>query len=230
VRAKSDPVSTKLDAVCGSVCFSFTKHQATQNERVLYSLLRIHRPSRVLEVGSGYTTMLISSALRRNRELGLGVADLTVVNPHPESGPPGHLDGASKVIRARIQDAGRAELSALQAGDVLFIDASHVLSIGSDVQYLIGEVVPRLAAGVLIHFHDVFFPFEYPRRWVMEEHRFWSEQYALQAFLAFNESFETLWSSSWMAAEHPSELARAFGPFEVHGGVPPSSLWLRRVR
>jgi len=87
------------------------------------------------------------------------------------------------------------------------------LKIGSDVQYEYLEVLPRLNKGVIVHIHDIFLPMEYPRKWVIGMHRFWNEQYLLQAFLSFNCAFEVLWAGSYMHLRHPDELERAFNSY-----------------
>ena len=110
----------------------------------------------------------------------------------------------------------------------MFIDSSHVLKIGSDVQYELLEIIPRLKLGVIIHFHDIFLPSEYPREWVMKQHIFWNEQYLLQAFLAFNSSFEVFWSSSFMNARHDDLLDKAFISSRP-GSVRPCSFWIHRL-
>ena len=117
----------------------------------------------------------------------------------------------------------------LEAGDVLFIDSSHMLRIGSDVQFEYLEILPRLKPGVIVHIHDIFLPAEYPRNWVHDKHIFWNEQYLLQAFLAFNASFEVLWGGSWMHLNHPAELESAFQSYKRENQWP-GSFWIRRVQ
>jgi hypothetical protein len=81
----------------------------------------------------------------------------------------------------------------------------------------------------LVHFHDIFLPWDYPRAWVVEEHRFWTEQYLLQAFLAFNQAFEVLWAGSYMHGRHPDLLRRYFPSYDPTT-VWPGSFWIRRRR
>jgi hypothetical protein len=91
-----------------------------------------------------------------------------------------------------VQELHYSWFNSLRENDVLFIDSTHMVKIGGDVVYLYLEVLPRLNSGVLVHTHDIFLPLEYPRDWVLKNHWFWSEQYLLQAFLAFNDQFEVL--------------------------------------
>jgi len=114
-------------------------------------------------------------------------------------------------------------------GDILFIDSSHVLKVGGDVQYEYLEILPRLKRGVVVHVHDIFLPGEYPNEWVREEHVFWNEQYLLQAFLSFNDSFEVLWAGSFMHRKHPEKLAECFPGYHP-ASCHPGSFWMRKTR
>src|SRR5262249_46442361 len=112
--------------------------------------------------------------------------------------------------------------------DILFIDSSHVFRVDSDVRFLFLEVLPRLNPGVLIHIHDIFLPYDYPRDWIVKEHRFWNEQYLLHAFLLFNRAFEVLWAGSYMHTRHSDKLKRAFASYDP-ASVWPGSFWMRRL-
>jgi hypothetical protein len=114
------------------------------------------------------------------------------------------------------------------ANDILFIDGSHVCKIGSDVNYLLLEVIPQLKNGVLIHLHDIFLPFEMPRSWIEEEDKFWNEQYILHAFLIGNRDFEILIGNNYMVTNHPLKIARLFDQKNKFNSLIGSSLWMRR--
>jgi hypothetical protein len=122
-----------------------------------------------------------------------------------------------------------SRFSQLRANDILFIDSSHVLKIGSDVQYEILSILPRLAEGVLVHLHDIFLPGEYPKHWVLDEHRFWNEQYVLHAFLCFNQRFQVVWAGSFMHTKHPELLEAAFRSY-VRASRWPGSFWMLRSK
>ena len=111
------------------------------------------------------------------------------------------------------------------AGDILFIDSSHTVKIGGDVNYLFFEVLPRHKPGVIVHVHDIFLPFEYRRDWVLDEFRFWNEQYLLQAFLTFNSEFEVLLANSYLNHYHQEDLKAAFRNLPSWAG---GSFWMRR--
>ena len=129
------------------------------------------------------------------------------------------------MIETKVQDVDVEFFSQLESGDILFIDSSHTVKIGGDVNYLFLEVLPRLKAGVIVHVHDIFFPFEYRRDWVLEEFRFWTEQYLLQAFLIFNSEFEVLMANSYLNHYHRPDLKAAFPDLRRWIG---GSFWMRR--
>ncbi len=105
--------------------------------------------------------------------------------------------------------------------------ASHTVKIGGDVNYLFLEVLPRLKPGVIVHVHDIFFPFDYRRDWVLDEFRFWTEQYLLQAFLSFNSEFEVLLANKYLAYRYMKEFKTTFPTSPGWGG---GSFWMRRKR
>jgi hypothetical protein len=194
-------------------------------EAVLYfGLVHALRPARVIEVGSGYSTMALLDALD-----GAGLPDtlVTCVEPYPalvQSLQRPTDASRLRILPHEVQDVPLDEFAALQAGDILFIDSTHVSKIGSDVHSLYFEVLPRLAPGVVVHVHDVYFPFEYPRLWLMQG-RGWNEVYLLRAFLQFNPAFEIICWNSWLAHAHPDLLT----PIPHALAQPGSGLWLRRV-
>lgn len=195
---------------------------------VLHSLIRLHKPRKIVEIGSGYSTLVSVGAVEQNRaEDADYCCDITSIDPHPPRFLNG-LSGLTRLLKTRVQDLSLSHFAKLERGDMLFIDSSHVLKIGSDVQFEFLELLPRTKKGAWIHVHDIFFPTDYPRPLVMEWHRFWNEQYLLQAFLAFNSEFAVRWSSSWMAHRHEGVIRDAFPSFSL-GGMWPSSLWMERL-
>jgi hypothetical protein len=193
---------------------------------LLYAMVRARGPRRVLELGSGYTTLLLGAACRRNAEGGVETEHVAH-DPYPRA----QIFGAQPPPPTRFEPTPATEVPLdafreLEAGDILFVDTTHTVKLGSDVNYIVLDVLPVLAPGVIVHFHDVFLPWEYPRAWFETMQYYWAEQYLLQAFLAFNDSFEVLLPAQAVAREHPDRLAAAvpsFGP-----GVSPGALWLVR--
>jgi len=194
---------------------------------ILYCMIRHLWPSRVVEIGSGFSTYLAAQAIARNRQDDdRYTCELVAIEPYPNPTLRAGFKGLSRLLATPVQEVPITEFSSLKENDVLFIDSSHVLKIGSDVRYEYLEILPRLAKGVLVHIHDIFLPAEYPRRW-LRERRFYNEQYLLQAFLAFNTAFEVLWAGSFMHLRYPDTLAAAFPSYEPTT-VWPGSFWLRR--
>jgi predicted O-methyltransferase YrrM len=195
---------------------------------ILYCMIRRLRPRRVVEIGSGFSTLLAKQALSRNDADGYA-GRLDTYDPKPAAMLATIADASTSVNVARAEDLPLETFASLGAGDILFIDSTHVVRIGGDVCYELLEVVPRLAPGVNVHFHDIFLPDQYPRKLVMGERIFWTEQYLLQAFLAFNGSFEVVWGSAFMQRKHLSELASAFASFDPQADHTGGSFWIRRT-
>ncbi len=126
--------------------------------------------------------------------------------------------GLRSLIEKKVQDIDLEFFSQLGTDDILFIDSSHTVKIGGDVNYLFLEVLPRLKPGVIVHVHDIFLPFDYRRDWVVSELRFWTEQYLLQAFLSFNSEFEVLMGNSYLAYQYMEDLKAAFPNSPWWGG------------
>jgi predicted O-methyltransferase YrrM len=201
----------------------------TVDAEILYALVRRQKPSRIFEIGSGFSTLVSARAARANEEETGAVCELVAFEPYPGQLLRRGVVGLSRIEERRLQDVPLETFAELGDGDVLFIDSSHVVATGSDVCRELLEIVPRVAPGVLVHVHDVFLPAEYPRRWLEEDHYFWTEQYLLQAFLAFNDSFEVVWAGHFMHLEHPEALRSAFASYDP-ARASPGSFWFRRVR
>lgn len=198
---------------------------------VLHGMIRHFKPRRIIEVGSGSSTLVSARALRMNRNEGSDGA-LTAIEPYPAPVLERGFDGLTRLVREKVEDVGVERFDELDDGDILFIDSSHVIRTGGDVNHLYLDVLPRLRRGVVVHIHDIFFPMDYPRDWVIENRRFWTEQYGLQMFLAFNSAFRVLWCGSFMYLRHRDALARAFPPPAGLGtgrDYFSSSFWMQRV-
>ncbi|HUP70999.1 MAG TPA: class I SAM-dependent methyltransferase [Acidimicrobiales bacterium] len=193
--------------------------------RVLYGLLRSRQPRRFIEVGSGMSSLLAGEV--NSRFLG-GSVEVTCIEPEPADVLRSGLAGIGRVLARTVQTVPTDEFLLLEAGDVLFIDSSHVSKTGSDVNHLVFRVLPYLAEGVLIHFHDIFLPADYPYQWVVEEGRSWNEQYVVQALLMFSSRFEVEFAAAFASVKMPdfvaSALAADFGDARPPWG---GSLWLR---
>lgn len=189
----------------------------------LFAALCHFRPARVIEVGSGFSSLVMADA--NTRVLG-GRIDITCIEPYPRDFLRAGVPGISRLREERVEEVALDVFAQLGAGDLLFIDSSHVSKTGSDVNFLFFEVLPRLAPGVLVHLHDIFLPDEYPQPWVLGEGRSWNEQYLLRAFLQYNAEWEVLWMAHYMLARHPEAVSAVFPrcPALGNGG----SFWMRR--
>jgi len=201
---------------------------ASTDAEILHCMIRHYRPRRVVEIGSGFSSLVTAAALCLNACDGAPAGELICVEPYPNQTLRAGFPGLTRVVAAPVQAVPLAFFEELQADDVLFIDSSHVVAIGSDTTREVLDILPRLAPGVLVHFHDIFFPVEYPRGWVLDEHRFWNEQYLVEAFLSFNHRFEILYAGSYLHVAHNQKLVE-FSPRYGGGGRWSASLWLRRL-
>jgi len=163
----------------------------------LYGFLRKYKPKRIIEVGSGFSSAVmldtIDSCFSQKPEI-------TFIEPYPERLISLLREGDRKQVRLidkKIQEVSPDIFSALKSGDFLFIDSSHVVKCGSDLQFLMFEIVPRLESGVVVHFHDVFYPFDYPSEWLMDG-RYWNEDYFLRAFLSYNSEWSIRFFNSYV--------------------------------
>jgi len=194
----------------------------------LYSLLRKLQPARLVEVGSGFSSALVADT---NETCLNGAVELTFVEPYPDRleslFSPDEMQRCT-LMRCTAQDAPATVWSELSAGDVLFIDSTHVSKLGSDVNHFLFEVLPSLPAGVWIHIHDIYYPFEYPLEWV-EVNRAWNESYILRAFLQYNDHFSIRLWNNFLAVRHAELLRRSFPAAIGHPRVG-GSIWLEKVR
>jgi predicted O-methyltransferase YrrM len=188
---------------------------------IYHALLRRMRQRRIIEIGGGYSTAVALDTA----DAYLADLEIRCVEPYPERLLRLLATGDETRVTIHsvaVQDLPLANYAWLESGDVLFIDSTHVVKAGSDVVWLLLHVLPRLAPGVLVHIHDIFWPFEYPASW-LDQGRDWTENYLLHAFLIGNVAWEIVLLSAWLWQEH-SQLLPADLVDET-----PGSLWLRSV-
>lgn len=191
----------------------------------LYGMIRHVRPRRIVEVGSGHSSCVM---LDTNERFFKSSIRCTFIEPHPERLlsllAPEDKDRI-ELVTSRVQDVDIARFRDLESNDVLFVDSSHVVKVGSDVNYIVSEVLPALRVGVYVHFHDIFYPFEYPREWI-ETGRYWTEGYLLRAFLAYNSAFEIVLFNTFLEHFHRDRfVAQMPLCLRNEGG----SIWIRRI-
>jgi len=187
--------------------------------QVLYAMVRDLKPARVLELGSGYSTLVIQGALSESSRH-------EVVDPVPSP----LLERVADRVEVHAHSAAtlsERKLEALEGGDILFVDTSHAVRPGGEVIRIVLELLPALRRGVVVHFHDFFRPFEYPRILYERFNVHWQEQYLLQAFLSYNTNFEVLLSNHALWRLRRDRVRRLFP--ELRDGMEPSALWFRRA-
>jgi predicted O-methyltransferase YrrM len=187
---------------------------------ILQGILTVLRPSRIVEIGSGFSTAVMLDTAHHAGT----TRDITCVEPYPERLLSLLRPGDDVVIIDQpVQEVQLATFTDLGMGDLLFIDSTHVAKPGSDVLYLYLQVLPQLQPGVLVHIHDIFWPFSYREEWLAEA-RDWTEAYMLRALLTDSVHWQVELFSDWLYLRHP-EVAGTITP----GSDRPGSLYLRRI-
>jgi hypothetical protein len=200
---------------------------------VLYSMLRQFKPKRVIEVGSGFSS---AAMLDVNEKFCNGDIDLTFIEPFPDRllSLLGNQDNKRcSIIRADVQEVPASLFADLYENDILFVDSSHVAKTDSDVLHLLFNIIPSLNRGVILHFHDILWPFEYPSLW-HDIGRAWNEAYFLHAFLQYNSAFHILYFNSMMEVHH-GQVLRSAMPLAMKTPSAPltpgnTSLWIRKIQ
>ncbi len=191
---------------------------------LLYAVIRRHRPRTVLELGAGFSTLVAAAAVRANRAHGHETR-LISCDPYASRQTAATVDGLAELRSVAAERIDEAEFGALGDGDVLFIDSSHTVRVGGDVVHLLCEVVPRLAPGVLVHVHDVYLPYQYPREWFEQLHWYWAEQYLLQALLVDNPRLQVLIAAHALWRERRDGLTHLIPTIGTRHS--PLSFWIR---
>ena len=192
---------------------------SSPDAEVVYTIIRKFKPETVVEVGSGHSTKVIRQAVLDGN---LNTC-LISIDPQPSTEIANLVD---KVYREPVETMRNMELlGSLKDRDILFIDSSHEIKVGNDVPFLYLIVIPSLPPGVLVHIHDVFLPYDYPKEWVMSIHPTFNEQYLVQSMLTYSSAFEVLWAGYFLQRTRP-DFAQHFPSLK---GRLAQSLWLRKT-
>ena len=196
----------------------------------LFCLMRHFQPKKIIEVGSGHSSAVM---LDTNEIFFQNKIDLTFIEPYPEERLYGVLrksdEQKTSIIRNFVQDKEVDFFQSLDENDILFIDSSHVSKVGSDVNYTFFDILPILKPGVLIHFHDIFFPFELPKHWICESKFFWNENYLLRAFLMNNHDYKIVLFNSLLQKKYRRWFEEKM-PDCLKGSSDTGSIWIRKVK
>jgi hypothetical protein len=192
----------------------------------LYQMVRAKRPTRVFEIGSGNSTLLVRRAIARTveEERNYSCKHLCI---EPFEAPWLEQSGAL-VLRQRVEEVDRALFGELRENDLLFIDSSHVIRPQGDVLIEYLEILPSLHRGVIVHIHDIFSPRDYPREWVIDRLRLWNEQYLVEAFLSQNESWRVIGALNLLHHSHFDALKKVC-PYLTRDREP-GSLYIEKIK
>lgn len=209
----------------GGLRYHFENNMYSYADALFYYFMLLHvKPKRVIEAGSGFTSALL---LDVNEKYFDSSIECTFIEPYSK-----RLRSILRtsdrpcIIEKNLQDIELEFFESLEPGDILFIDSTHIVKTGSDVNYIFAQILPSLKEGIYIHFHDVFYPFEYPEDWILTG-RAWNEDYMLRSFLQYNDSFQIeLWNNylitqnrEWFAQYMPLCLKNTGG-----------SIWIRKIK
>lgn len=190
-----------------------------------YLLIRNQKPRRIIEIGSGFSTLLAYEAIKKNKGEGVN-ATLCCIEPFEKTWLE-KLPGI-ELIRKKVETVSWDVFDRLEENDILFIDSSHIIRPENDVLFIYLELLPRLKKGVVIHIHDIFSPRHYREDWLKEEFRFWNEQYLLEAFLSYNEHFEIMYMVNHLTKDAFAQTEKILTT--ISPDSEPSSFWMRKIQ
>lgn len=195
---------------------------------MLYCMLRHFKPARIVEAGSGYSSAIM---LDVNDLFLQSKTSITFIDPYPErllSLLNQHDKKQHKVIQKIVQEVDLEIFKQLESNDILFIDSSHISKVGSDLNYILFEILPLLKSGVIIHFHDIFYPFELPEKWVLERKWFWNENYILRAYLTDNDRYEIINFNTYLHQQHTEWFKENMPVCLLTDEAGTGGIWLRK--
>jgi hypothetical protein len=196
------------------------------DSRTLFVLLNQWKPKKMVEVGSGFSSLMTAHINHNYLDDSI---DFTCIEPFPREFLKKKIPGLNRVVVEKVEHVDKAFFSALDAGDILFIDSSHVSKTGSDVNFLFFEILPILKKGVKIHIHDIFLPHDYSKEWVLDDNRSWNEQYLLRALLMYSDTFKVLFGSSYAQYKYPDLVVKSLN-LKSKQGFSGGSFWIEKIR
>ena len=192
---------------------------------IYYNIIRTIKPQRIIEIGSGNSTLVALQAIKKNEiESGIKV-DLICIEPYEMK----WLEKTdARIIRSIVEDVALVNFETLEENDILFIDSSHVIRPNGDVLFNFLTILPILKKGVYVHIHDIFTPRNYLEIWVVNKCLLWNEQYILEAFLTNNDSFQIICAANYLHRNH-YDMFKRVAPF-VDKKREPGSFWIQKIR
>jgi hypothetical protein len=197
----------------------------------LYGMIQINQPKRIIEVGSGNSSLVIRRALNDLNKT--EPVSYTIIDPYCGFDESQFSTDSFKIniLKMPVEETNLSLFEQLEDGDILFIDSSHVVRIGGDVNFEILEVLPILAPGVAVHFHDITMPYEYPKVYATNPQfrMFWTESYMLQAFLTFNNAYEILLPAAFLCSVNREVVKECYPEATGFNDLSSGGFWLKRI-
>ena len=222
--------NAELDGIAGSKTDELAYHFnnvafESGDAEFLYNLIRLKKPARVFEIGSGHSTLMAVKAIKKNKEVLPGYSCRHLCfEPYEQ---PWLEEAGVEVMRRRVETTDTPIFSELDKDDILFIDSSHIIRPQGDVLFEYLELLPSLRTGVVVHIHDIFTPGDYPSEWVRDEVRFWNEQYLLEAFLTNNRDWKVLGALNYLHHNYYEKL-KATCPYLTRDREP-GSFYMQKI-
>jgi len=201
---KNELIELKLEKYSPNYSFNIDNSFFERGDtEIYYQLIRQLQPKNILEIGSGYSTLIALEAIKKNKEIHGANTKITCIEPYEND----WLNDLNvNVLRKKIEDVDEKHYLNLKNGDILFIDSSHIIRPQGDVLKIFLEIVPRLNKGVLIQIHDIFTPIDYPEKWVIKENKFWNEQYLVESIIMNNNNYEIYLMLNYLKNKSYKEL------------------------
>ncbi len=202
-------------------------HYESGDAEFLYNMIRYCKPIKIVEIGSGYSTLMAINAIRKNREENINyICEHICIEPYEK---PWLEKLDVEVIRSRVELVDKDKFLELNKNDILFIDSSHIIRPQGDLLFEYLEILPILHSGVLVHFHDIFIPKDYPDKWIIEEVKLWNEQYLLEAFLTANKEYKVIGALNYLKNNHFENLSLKCPILMKELEREPGSFWIRKI-
>jgi predicted O-methyltransferase YrrM len=193
----------------------------------LYNMIRLFKPKKIIEIGSGNSTLMAINAIKENKiEFTEYQCQHICIEPYEQ---PWLEKVDVELKRNKVEELDLSFFNILEENDILFIDSSHVIRPQGDVLFEILEILPILNSGVIIHIHDIFTPKDYLDEWIYQDKKLWNEQYLLEAFLSFNTNFEIIGAVNYLSHHHREVFGHKCPVFKSQPGREPGAFWIRKV-
>ncbi len=200
---------------------------ASGDSEYLYNMIRLFKPKKIIEIGSGNSTLMVINAIHENKiESTEYQCQHICIEPYEQ---PWLEKVDVELKRNKVEELDLSFFNILEENDILFIDSSHVIRPQGDVLFEILEILPILNPGVIIHIHDIFTPKDYLDEWIYQDKKLWNEQYLLEAFLSFNTNFEIIGAVNYLSHHHREVFGEKCPVFKSQPSREPGAFWFRKV-